>query len=80
MSPTRPRIGVKIDADSRYPVSTQVTVSCDVCRLRWMVGSAGRTSDCSSPNAATPLESTARVTWREEPPLVDAAAVVRSTA
>ena len=41
-------IGVKIDADSRYAVSTQVTVFWDVCRPAWMVGSTGITSDCSS--------------------------------
>ena len=31
MSPVRPRIGVMIDADSRYAVRTHVTVSCVVC-------------------------------------------------
>jgi hypothetical protein len=30
MSPSRPMIGVKIDADSRYAVNTQVTVFCEV--------------------------------------------------
>lgn len=30
-SPTRPRIGVKIEADSRYAVITQVAVDCEVC-------------------------------------------------
>ena len=38
MSPTRPRIGVKIDADSRNAVSTQVTVFWVVCRSCWNGG------------------------------------------
>ncbi len=48
MSPRRPMIGVKIDADSRYAVRTQVTLFCDVCSPAWIVGSTGITSDCSS--------------------------------
>ena len=48
MSPSRPTIGVKIAADNRYAVSTQVTEFCDVCRPFWMVGSTGMTRDCSS--------------------------------
>ena len=48
MSPTRPRMGVKIDADSRYTVSTQVTVPWEVWRSCWMVVSTGVTSDWSS--------------------------------
>ena len=31
MSPTRPRIGVMIDAESRYAVSTHVAAPCVVC-------------------------------------------------
>ena len=34
LSPTRPMIGVKIDADTRYAVSTQVTVAWSVCERR----------------------------------------------
>ena len=48
MSPTRPRMGVKIEADNRYTVSTHVTVPWDVCRSCWIVDSTGITSDCSS--------------------------------
>ena len=62
MSPTRPRIGVMIDADSRYAVSTQVTASCAVCSSCCTVVSTGTTSDCSSANAPTPAASTANVT------------------
>ncbi len=62
MSPTRPRIGVMIDADSRYAVSTQVTALCVVCSSCCTVVSTGITSDCSSANAATPMASTAKVT------------------
>ena len=62
MSPTRPRIGVMIDADSRYAVSTQVTVSCVVCSSCCTVVSTGITSDCNSANAPTPRASTPNVT------------------
>ena len=51
-----------IDADSRYAVSTQVTVLCVVCSSCWTVVSTGITSDCSSANAPTPMASTAKVT------------------
>jgi len=43
-----PQIGVKIDADSRYAVSTQVTVFWSVCRSTAIVASTGVTSDWSS--------------------------------
>jgi hypothetical protein len=62
MSPTRPRIGVMIDADSRYAVSTHVAALCVVCSSCCTVVSTGITSDCSSANAATPAASTANVT------------------
>ena len=48
MSPTRPMIGVKIDADSRYAVRTQVTVFWVVCKSSWIVGRTGVTRDWSS--------------------------------
>ena len=48
MSPSRPRIGVKIEALSRNAVSTHATAVGEVCRSRWISGSAGATSDCSS--------------------------------
>jgi len=48
MSPTRPRMGVKIDADSRNTVSSQVAVDWEVCRSTWKVWSTGTTRDCSS--------------------------------
>ena len=62
MSPIRPRIGVMIDADSRYAVSTQVTALCVVCSWCWTVVSTGITSDCNNAKAATPMASTAKVT------------------
>lgn len=62
MSPTRPMMGVKIDAERRYAVTIHVTVFCVVCRLDWIVGSAGITSDCRSPNADAPRTSTMKVT------------------
>ena len=63
MSPTRPRIGVAIDADSRYAVSTHVTEACDVCSSCCTVVSTGSTSDCNSAKAPIPAASTANVTW-----------------
>ena len=51
-----------IAADSRYAVSTQVTVSCEVCSSCCTVVSTGTTSDCSSANAPIPAASTANVT------------------
>ena len=48
MSPRRPISGVAIDALNRYAVNTQLTPVTEVCRSRWMSGSAGATSDCSS--------------------------------
>ena len=62
MSPTRPRMGVKIEADSRNAVSTQVTVFWVVCRSCWMVGRTGETRDCSSEYAMAPSIRTAKVT------------------
>jgi len=62
MSPTRPMTGVKIDADSKYAVTTQVTVFWLVCIVAWMVVSAGITRDCRSAYADTPRTSTPKVT------------------
>ena len=62
MSPSRPRIGVMIDADSRYAVSTHVAAACVVCNWCCTVVSTGITSDCNSANAATPRDNTANVT------------------
>ncbi len=61
MSPSRPTIGVKTDADSKYAVRTQVTLFCDVCSPAWIVGSTGITSDCSSVKPATAAASTVKV-------------------
>ena len=47
MSPTRPRMGVKTDADSKKTVTTQVTVDWVVWRSSWMVLRTGVTSDWS---------------------------------
>ena len=61
MSPTRPRMGVKIEADSRKTVTTQVTVVWVVWRSCWMVGRTGVTSDWSSAYDETPSSSTTKV-------------------
>jgi hypothetical protein len=55
MSPTRPRIGVKIAADSRLAVNTQVTVFCEVCSSAWIVDSTGAMSDWTIAKDATPV-------------------------
>lgn len=60
-SPTRPRIGVKTDADSRYAVITQVTVDCEVCIACWTVGRAGAINDWSMENTPAPVARTAKV-------------------
>ena len=43
-------------------MTSQVVAVCVVCRLCWIVGSAGITSDCSSAYAITPEIRTANVT------------------
>ena len=48
MSPSLPMIAVPTEADSRNPVSSQVTPVSLVCRLRWKVGSAGMTAELST--------------------------------
>ena len=48
MSPTRPAIGVAIDALSRYAVKIHAAAVGVAPRSRWITGSAGATSDCSS--------------------------------
>jgi hypothetical protein len=48
MSPSRPMIAVPTDADSRKPVSTQVTPVSVVWRSCWIVGSAGITAELST--------------------------------
>lgn len=50
------------DAVSRYAVSTQVTVFCEVSRSRLSVGMSGATIDCSSENVPSATTSTATVT------------------
>jgi hypothetical protein len=49
---------VKTDADSRYAVSSQVTVRWSVPSAAWIVGSTGFTIDWSIENAETPAHST----------------------
>ena len=48
MSPTRPRIGVQTEAESRNAVSTQVTVCWLVCSSCWILGRIGETIDWAS--------------------------------
>ena len=65
MSPRRPRIGVRTDADSRYAVMTQLVSAVEVPSSRLMVGSAGTTIDWSTAKARPPSVrySTSRVGW-----------------
>jgi len=57
-SPMRPSSGVATAADSRYDVSTQVTVDWSVSKRSCTCDSTGTINDCSSPNAPTPTAST----------------------
>ncbi len=52
-SPRRPMMGVKIEADSRYAVNTQVTVLWSVFSSCSMRDSTGTVIDCISANEAT---------------------------
>jgi hypothetical protein len=47
MSPSRPSIGVAIAVDNKSELTTHVLAVADVWRSRWIVVSAGTTSDCS---------------------------------
>ncbi len=47
MSPSRPRIAVPTDAESRYAVSSHVIPVSVVCSSRCIVGSAGTTEELS---------------------------------
>ena len=62
-SPSRPSSGVETDAESRYAVSTQVTVVWLVSNSRSSWPSTGTTSDCRSANDPTATISTANVIW-----------------
>ena len=62
MSPSRPRIEVAIDADSRKPVSSQVTPSSELPSACWIAGRAGITAALSIAYANPPIERTARIT------------------
>ena len=48
MSPSLPMMAVPTEADSRNPVSSQVTPVSLACRLRWNTGSAGITAELST--------------------------------
>jgi hypothetical protein len=48
MSPSLPMIAVPTEADSRNPVSSQVTPVSLACRLCSKVGSAGITAELST--------------------------------
>jgi hypothetical protein len=61
MSPMRPTIGVKIEAESRYAVSTHVTVLCVVCTSLCTVDKTGSSNEYSRAKLATPETSTANV-------------------
>ncbi len=61
-SPRRPASGVKMDAETRYAVTTHVTVVGSVPSSSWMRGRTGIVSDWTSANDATPTQRTASVT------------------
>ena len=61
MSPSRPMIGVATDDERRKPVTSQVVAVSLACRSRWMVVSAGTTSDCCSENPSAIMASTMSV-------------------
>src|SRR5687768_313370 len=61
MSPIRPRIAAQIEAESRYAVSTQVTVFWSVSSSTWTWVRTGTTSDWSNENEETEMHNTAKV-------------------
>src|SRR5215469_8128673 len=63
MSPSLPMIAVPIDADSRNPVSSQVTPVSLACRSCCNVGSAGITAELSTAYTAPASDRTARITF-----------------
>jgi hypothetical protein len=63
MSPSLPMIAVPTDAESRNPVSSQVTPVSLACRLRWIVGSAGMTAEASTAYTRAASDRTARITF-----------------
>ena len=54
-------IAVPTEAESRNPVSSQVTPVSLACRLRWIVGSAGITAELRTEYTRAPSDSTARI-------------------
>ena len=62
-SPSLPMMAVPTEADSRNPVSSQVTPVSLVCRARWRVGSAGMTAELSTAYARAASSRTARITF-----------------
>lgn len=67
MSPSRPRMGVRTDADSRYAVTIQLTSLVEAFSSRPIVESAGETSDWSTANARPP---SARYSTNSPPPVL----------
>ncbi len=63
MSPSLPMIAVPTDADSRNPVSSQVTPVSLACRSCCRVGSAGITAELSTAYVTPASDSTARITF-----------------
>ena len=61
MSPTRPRMGVAMEALRRYPVSSQAMASDDTCNECSREGSAGMTADCRMLNAMADTARAANV-------------------
>ena len=61
MSPSRPTIGVAIEAVSRKTVSTQVTAVAEAPRSFWIAGSAGTTIVCVRAKASADTTRTPSV-------------------
>ena len=67
MSPRRPKIGVAIEATSRYAVTIHVMPPADAFSSRWMSPSAGMTVVWASTKASVPAPRMSRVRvgdWR----------------
>ena len=63
MSPSLPMIAVPTEAESRKPVSSQVTPVSLACRLCCSVGSAGITAELSTAYVRAASDRTARITF-----------------
>jgi hypothetical protein len=61
MSPRRPKIGVAIDATSRYAVTIQAISLAEAPKSCWISPSAGMIVVCASTKPSRPVPRTKRV-------------------